>query len=338
MALDCLAARDAGGFLFKAEYGNQYHVSIVGHNVQLLKALGIFEKALLDAFGASRTNNHHSLSMLSWLLRMADPKRLRAAGDPLPGRGPYTIYRGVAGRGRARHVRGFSWSLGLGVAGSFARRFESIHADPAVFRAVVPSRCVLAYLNSDEKGRGEQEFLVQLPPSMRPVRVPESEWRAELERYNAERKAESDREAAEAAETARRRRAALTPAQKKADAAKGRRLKAHCKKLNEQLDAYGKEGHTIEECTAFAVRQAAEAQRKGRAERLRPMKIHEAPLGVCREGARPARRTAPPSCRPTRRCGRRSTAALTDTSMGQRRAQGDFIWLARAAKASPPRD
>jgi len=39
----------------------------------------------------------------------ADRARLRALGDALPGPGPFTLFRGVAGRGAKRRVRGLSW-------------------------------------------------------------------------------------------------------------------------------------------------------------------------------------------------------------------------------------
>ncbi len=105
------------------------------------------------------------------MLDLADRKKLRNAGDALPGNGPFTLYRGVAGVGRARHVRGLSWTASLPDAKWFATRyalgFQSPFAcleNPAVYRVVVPADDVLAYLTDRE----EQEFIVLLPTSKRP--------------------------------------------------------------------------------------------------------------------------------------------------------------------------
>jgi hypothetical protein len=120
--------------------------------------------------------------------------------------------------------------------------------DPAVYGAVIPASCVLAYLAD---GRKEDEYLVQLPDDVRPERVPESAWRPALEKHNAEREAADERERTEREHAECERRAARTPAQKKAEAAEKARHTAHCKKLNKQLDAYRREGHTFEEEHAF---------------------------------------------------------------------------------------
>ena len=88
---------------------------------------------------------------------------------------PYTLYRGVSGRGRARHVKGYAWSRSLRVAGFFAQRPGL--EDPAVFRATIPDVWVLAYFGLKEGGQ-EEEFVVLLPATARPKRVPAFTWRA----------------------------------------------------------------------------------------------------------------------------------------------------------------
>lgn len=250
-ALNSLVKRDAG-FLSYAEHGNQYHVRIVSQNVGLLKALGIFEKALLEAFDFTRTNHRHDLSTLRWLFRMADPKKLRAAGKPLQGSGPFTIYRGVAGHGAARNLRGFSWSGSLGVAAWFADRGASMNLEnPVVLRVVVPAGCVLAYLPD---ARQEDEYVVQVPDDLRLDRVPESVWRPEGKKLAAARKAADERERTEREHAECERRAALTPAEKAAEDTERRLMSrqraAHCKKLNAQIGASFAEGHTLEEALA----------------------------------------------------------------------------------------
>jgi hypothetical protein len=76
-------------------------------NADTLRRHGVYEKALLHAF----TNTSHatcSLDMLARLFRAADRGCLRAASDPLPGAGPFMVYRGVAGPEPERRVEGIS--------------------------------------------------------------------------------------------------------------------------------------------------------------------------------------------------------------------------------------
>lgn len=159
------------GFLGKV--GNTQALAAVMQNHSLFLRMGVYEKALLLAY-MEKSSNHRTfpLAELRFLFGLANSKKMRVAGEPLPRRGPHTIYRGVSGAGRFRRVRGLSWTLSLNVAGSFANRLGL--ENPAVYQTVVPTRCVLAYLH--EKGRKEEEVLVLLPSSARLKRVPESKW------------------------------------------------------------------------------------------------------------------------------------------------------------------
>ena len=169
-AVAALDEGDAIGFLIKAS--NEWGLNLVYMNQGVLLKRGIYESALLSAFIDTRTSNHGwPLNTLRLLFEIADRDRLRAAGDPLPGAGPFTIFRGVAGRGRARRVRGFSWTASREKAEWFAERFAKelpeLSVDPAVFQVTVGVDDVLAYSNE----RKEQEFIVLLPDSAKPVRV-----------------------------------------------------------------------------------------------------------------------------------------------------------------------
>jgi hypothetical protein len=144
--------------------GNEYWLDLLAANVPLLKELDLYERGLLDALIASRTNNYVHRDKIPLLIEHADRAKLLAAGDPLPGPGPFLLYRGVAGRGSARRVRGLSWTASLDRARFFARRYPELH-DPAVFRVTVSAEHVLAYTNE----RKEEEFLVILPKRTRPV-------------------------------------------------------------------------------------------------------------------------------------------------------------------------
>ena len=162
-----LAAGDVCGFLFTAS--NEHGLALVAHNLRALQTRGLYEFALLQAFIATRTNNcRWSVPVLHWLFEMADRERLRAAGGPLPGTGPFTVYRGVSGRGRARRVRGLSWTASKEKAQWFAERGAHWSlANPAVLCVVIAEGDVLAYVND----RQEEEFVILLPSSARPAQV-----------------------------------------------------------------------------------------------------------------------------------------------------------------------
>lgn len=91
--------------------------------------------------------------MLEEFFLEADPDKLLAAGDPLPGPGPFTIYRGISGGGEERRERGFSWTLHKDLACWFAARLH-LRA-PAVLMARITAREVGAFL------KGEDEIIAQ---------------------------------------------------------------------------------------------------------------------------------------------------------------------------------
>ena len=138
----------------------------VADNIRALRAAGVYEQAVLDALNGVRVNFSGMRWLPGLLLHFADPVRLRAAGAPLPGPGPFTVYRGVAGRGAARWVRGLFWTGSIERARWFAQRFAEL-GDPAVFTVTVTEAEVLAHV----KCRDEDEYLVRVPPRVRPRRV-----------------------------------------------------------------------------------------------------------------------------------------------------------------------
>ncbi len=145
-AVDALDAGDADGFLALAN--NLHGLDLVTFNAGALRERGLYEAALLWAYVMTRTNwaRYRTLE-LRRLFDAANPTKLLAAGAPLPGRGPFTVYRGVAGRGPARRIRGFSWSGTKERAHWFAERAVTFGlTEPAVYRAVVKENDVLAYV------------------------------------------------------------------------------------------------------------------------------------------------------------------------------------------------
>ena len=138
---------------------------VVDNRFQLQNA-GIYELALTYAYTASRTNNRNiSFPLLKSLFNSANREKLLAAGDPLPSGKRFTLYRGVAGRGAARRVKGFSWTRDLEQAIWFAKRFAPA-GDPAVFTAEAARSEVYFYTNE----RQEDEF-VFLAKEAKRVRV-----------------------------------------------------------------------------------------------------------------------------------------------------------------------
>ena len=164
--MKALAKRDATGFLLLVD--NLDGVRITYFNQGILSQLGILEDAFVDAVIKTRTNNHDDYALVDSLVERLDRARLRALGDPLPDSGPWTIYRGVAGHGKARRVRGYSWTGDQEQAAWFANRGAVFDLpDPAVFCTTVQEPEILFYSNE----RQEEEFFVNLPPGHSVKRV-----------------------------------------------------------------------------------------------------------------------------------------------------------------------
>jgi hypothetical protein len=159
-------------------------------NHRLLQALGIYESALLRALTSTKTNTHGwPPNVLEAFVRQAHPARLRAAGAPLPQPPPDVLYRGIAGCGRARWLRGLSWTGSLQVACWFAlsRRLPA----PAVRCIPFEASTVLAHVHA----RGEDEYLVLLPPQSCPerVRMDRAKMQAHADQHQAALQARTER-------------------------------------------------------------------------------------------------------------------------------------------------
>ena len=143
---------DAEGFIVYVPEG--FRLEVVFRNAQRLRRFKVYEEALVAAFLEPRLNNRNSYGILGKLFRRADRKRLLEAGDTLPGKGPFTLYRGVAGNGPLRHARGWSWTRNMEIAKRFAVLFDL--PKPTVFTTRVKASDVLVYLRRG----GEDEFIV----------------------------------------------------------------------------------------------------------------------------------------------------------------------------------
>lgn len=157
LAFSYKAAGDLLGLLRLQPSGAR--LAFVCDNMRPLKDRGIYEVALLEAYTAPRIGHFGwALGTIEWLFMFADRDKLRAAGDPLPPTEPgdrFTLYRGVAGKGRYRHVTGMSWTPSVEVARWFAVRGAGYGADPAVYQTTIAAADVLVCTN----GRQEQDFI-----------------------------------------------------------------------------------------------------------------------------------------------------------------------------------
>lgn len=153
------------------------HMDFVIGNIVRLISRGLFEKAIIEAytsinFNMGRLPNWKDLRVM---LNLADRKRLREAGDPIPTKQPIKVYRGV-GDGRINtYVRGFSWTSSPEVASYFALDWADRvkNNDPAVFEVIIKPENIFFFTNA----RNEAEYVVDLPRHARPRRltkVPES--------------------------------------------------------------------------------------------------------------------------------------------------------------------
>jgi hypothetical protein len=125
-------------------------------NMMALKARGIYEPALVTAYTHAAPNWWNwQLNVLNRMFKQADCAKLLSWGDPLPPGESYALYRGVAGKGKCRHVSGMSWTSDLDKAIWFARR--SFQPDPAVYRTIANREDVCCYLTD----RNEDVFILQ---------------------------------------------------------------------------------------------------------------------------------------------------------------------------------
>ncbi|MFN0053221.1 MAG: hypothetical protein ACKV0T_13645 [Planctomycetales bacterium] len=173
-ARQAFQAGDAVGFLTCAS--NTDHMAIVSDNLVQLKERGIFEQALSHTFTRTRVNHFNwDFTVLDNMFELADPAKLRACGDELPGDGPFTLYRGVCGTKRYRRRRGYSWTFSLDSACWYACRLPRLD-HPEVVTATVSSDNVLVFMNN----RFGEEAIVR-PWRCATVEMPTDEMRERAE-------------------------------------------------------------------------------------------------------------------------------------------------------------
>ena len=133
-AIEAFAKGDAEGFTSSA-YSTGGTLAIVVDNGNLLMKRGIYEAALVHGYtGCKWSHRLWDMDVIQSLFDLGDREKLRAVGAPLPGPGPFTVYRGVSREGKERQVDGMSWTTSLDVACFFALVWKH---DPAVYQATV---------------------------------------------------------------------------------------------------------------------------------------------------------------------------------------------------------
>jgi len=162
-------------------------MSFIADNFPNLIEMGKYESALLDAFTGVRNNLHNwSKDVIDYLFDVADSERMRAAGDKIPDKNSFILYRGVAGNGDARRVKGRSWTDSVNVAAFFAMRFHL--NDPTVFKITVPNNVILARFAD----RSESEYILKWPLFGKPKRIPKDQMVAAYKAYKKDRESKKD--------------------------------------------------------------------------------------------------------------------------------------------------
>ncbi len=155
LAEQCWEQRDADGLMVLLD--DDRRLFFIDQNIDQLKAKGIYEEALLNAWTSVKYTwlLYFDFSEIIEFFQMADPDKLRDAGDPIPDQSEFTLYRGVSGTGNARDQNGLSWTASPNVAAWYATRFDHLD-DPAVYQATVPRKEIMAYIND----RCDQTYLL----------------------------------------------------------------------------------------------------------------------------------------------------------------------------------
>ena len=116
-----------------------------------LRLWGKYEEML---FGAATEDPALTPGDCKHLFRMADKRRLRTLGDPLPEGDSFVVYRGIGTANRPSFRRSVYWTLNPHTAAWFAARLAP--PTPVVYTLTVPKEKVFYYR------KGEQELAVDV--------------------------------------------------------------------------------------------------------------------------------------------------------------------------------
>jgi hypothetical protein len=119
----------------------------VWDNRFVLRTMGLYEHALILAV---QCGTWHRRADRRAMFDFGSRPALRLAGNPLPPGDRFTVYRGVAGEGHDRLVRGYSWTLDKYVARLFAQLFGG--PNPQLYETMIEERHVLTYIHQSFHG------------------------------------------------------------------------------------------------------------------------------------------------------------------------------------------
>lgn len=179
-AAEAFEQGDAALFVYSCSGGAG--LALVADNFPLLQQKGIYEACLFHAYTGTRSNFRAWPSkVIGFLFSIADQAKLRQAGDPIPRQSIFRVFRGVAGHGAARRLRGFSWTLSVDAACWFATTYQ-LNA-PSVLSAEITNQDVLAFHGDCV----EQEVICQ-PKNFRHTLLTLEEMKDRAARHLEERK------------------------------------------------------------------------------------------------------------------------------------------------------
>ena len=164
-ALAAFDARDGFAFAAAALHATDALTSII-ENWKLLQSRGMCESALTQAvFFGGQSNCTWVMGALEKFFASLDCQKLRACGDVLPPAERFVLYRGVAGAGQRRQIRGLSWTGSFDAACWFADRSRDF-GDPGIYSATVSRSDIYVF----SRRQGREDFLVR-PRTVRRLAV-----------------------------------------------------------------------------------------------------------------------------------------------------------------------
>jgi hypothetical protein len=147
--------------------GSHEYMCFIVDNFWEIHKMPIYTGLLIEAYVGEKTNAHHiSNDLLDMLFDSIDREKARSL-YPIPKHLPQKIYRGVSGNGRARRIRGYSWTADIEKAKWFAERLSKFLTSPAVLEVNTSDVDIIAYVND----RKEQEYICHVPMDVRPKTI-----------------------------------------------------------------------------------------------------------------------------------------------------------------------
>lgn len=161
---DSWAKGDVGGVLSSMD--SHMYFDFIFDNIIAIRCCGLIKEFVSYAYVGTKNNlSSYPLNLFRHLFSFCNKDALRKLNDPFEVKPFYDLYRGVSGKGRARRLRGYSWTSSLDTAKFFSIRMNL--ANPSVFTTRVKYDDIYFYTNNRE----ENEFVCHIPPDAKLTRV-----------------------------------------------------------------------------------------------------------------------------------------------------------------------